>query len=277
MNKVLLSLVSFLLIFSGCTDKPYVIVQIADAQLGFTAAEKSQRTGSEFVNDLTYESDCLRKAVDMVNQIMPDAVVFTGDQVNYCDDEQQWAEFSAIISTVDKSVKLFHLPGNHDVRISGSKVDSSPFTERFGDDCFLHEERGVKLVGINTCVIKVGDSLETVQFQWLENVLVKKDPSDVALVFGHHPFFLADIDEPNSYFPIDSTKRRIYFDLFKKLETDAVYAGHRHCNCEGIYEDIPMKTTTSVAFQIGDCEPSIRVISVKDGEITDKLVEIFSE
>ena len=54
---------------TACAADPFVIVQIADAQLGFTAAEVSQREGTEYVNDLTYETECLKKAVEMINDM----------------------------------------------------------------------------------------------------------------------------------------------------------------------------------------------------------------
>lgn len=117
MKRLAYFIISFFALMS-CAEKPYVIVQIADAQLGFTAADKSQKEGTEYVNDLTYEIECLTKAVSMVNQIQPDAVVFTGDQVNRHYDAEQWDAFAKVISDIDPSIKVFHIPGNHDVVIS---------------------------------------------------------------------------------------------------------------------------------------------------------------
>ena len=42
MKRLAYFLISFFALMS-CAEKPYVIVQIADAQLGFTAADKSQK------------------------------------------------------------------------------------------------------------------------------------------------------------------------------------------------------------------------------------------
>ena len=61
--KRLLTVILTSLILLSCADRPYVIIQIADAQLGFTAAEISQREGTGYVNDLSYETECLTKAV----------------------------------------------------------------------------------------------------------------------------------------------------------------------------------------------------------------------
>lgn len=273
MKKLLfIVLIAFL---SGCSQKPYVIVQIADAQLGFTAADLSQRTGSEYVNDLTYESDCLIRAVDLVNEIRPDAVVFTGDQVNYADNEEQWTAFANIVSGISDDINVFHVPGNHDVLIRNGKVDTAPFARHYGEDRFIHSDRGVNLVGLNTNLIMCGDSLEGDQVNWLKASLAGVADEDVTIVFGHHPVFMSDIDEPDTYFAVKKSKRRFYFDLFAELGVDAVYAGHRHESFDGVYEGIPMKTTTSVAFQIGDSKPSVRVVSIEDGIVTDQLVEIY--
>lgn len=270
---VFLSALSAIMLVS-CAEKPYVIVQIADAQLGFSAAERSQREGTPYVNDLTYEADCMSSAVVMVNGLKPDAVVFTGDQVNRPDNEEQWNRFAEIIAGIDPSVMVFHLPGNHDVHISDSKVDSSPFMDRYGDDRFFHSEKGINLVGINTNLIKYDDRLEEAQITWLKEVLAESKAEETTILFGHHPFFMTDVDEPDSYFPIGKDKRRNYFEMFSDLGVDAVYAGHRHNNSEGEYAGIPMKTTTSVAFQIGDSRPSIRVITVEDGTVSDTLLPL---
>lgn len=255
---------------TACAADPYVIVQVADAQLGFTAADVSQKEGTEYVNDLTYESECLKRAVEVINDIRPDAVVFTGDQVNRAADEEQWTVFAEIISNIDKSVNVFHLPGNHDVVISEGNVDSTPFTSRYGEDRFVFSERGVRLAGINSNLIKYDDPREAEQMEWLSEALQKED-DEVSIVFAHHPFFMSDIDEEDGYFQIQKAKRHGYFDLFEDKGVDAVYAGHRHNNAEGTYGTMPVRTTTSVAFQIGEARPSIRVITVSDGTILDEL------
>ena len=272
--KKLLILIYALALSTGCVKRPYVIVQIADAQLGFTAADRSQREGSRFDNDLTYEVVRLQMAVDMINDIRPNAVVFTGDQVNYPDNKEQWDTFDEIAARLHKKIKVFHIPGNHDVVFNEGRVDATPFTERYGDDRFVFSERGVKIVGINTNLIQYDDEMEYDQIDWLESVLEKNSNEHVTVIFGHHPFFLSDIDEPDSYFPIKQSKRRDYFELFKAFDVDAVYAGHRHETFEGEFNGIPMKTTTSVAYQIGQSKPSVRIITVESGMVTDRLLEI---
>lgn len=273
MKKLFILIASALLVL-GCADKPYVIVQIADSQLGFTAADKSQKEGTEYVNDLTFEIDCLTKAVAKVNEMKPDAVVFTGDQVNRHYDGEQWDSFAEVISSIDPSVKVLHIPGNHDVAISDGTVDSTPFTDRYGNDRFMLCERGVRLVGINSNLIKYDDPRETELLEWMKDALKKNDASEVTLLFSHHPFFLKEIGEEDGYFQIQKSKRQTYFDLCAESDVDALYAGHLHNNSSGEYSGMPVRTTTSVAFQIGDAQPSIRVITIADGVISDRLLNI---
>ena len=274
MKRLAYFLISFFALMS-CAEKPYVIVQIADAQLGFTAADKSQKEGTEYVNDLTYEIDWLTKAVSMVNEIQPDAVVFTGDQVNRHYDAEQWDAFAKVISDIDPSIKVYHIPGNHDVIISEGNVDSTPFTDRYGEDRFIHVDRGVRLAGINSNFIKYNDPCEAEQIGWMKDVLTKDTPEEVSIIFSHHPFFLKNIDEEDGYFQIQKDKRQEYFNICTELDVNALYAGHLHNDSEGSYEGIPVSTTTSVAFQIGPAQPSIRVITVSDGEVSDVLITVI--
>ena len=273
MKRILLIIASALVLWS-CAERPYVIVQIADAQLGFTAADRHQREGGEYVNDLTYEVACLKKAVQMVNEIRPDAVVFTGDQVNRCGDAEQWDSFAEVIAAIDPAVKVLHIPGNHDVVISERMVDNAPFTERYGNDRFVHRERGVRIVGVNSNLIKYNDPREEAQIQWMREVLAKETDNEVSILFSHHPFFLNEIDEEDGYFQIQKSKRKDYFGLCTELHVDALYAGHLHNNSEGDYDGLPVRTTTSVAFQIGPQQPSIRIITVEEGTVKDELKAI---
>lgn len=98
----------------------------------------------------------------------------------------RWDTFAQIISGLDESITVLHVPGNHDVVLGDNGVDSTPFTSRYGDDRFCRLENGVRIVGINTNLIKYGDSLEAGQKDWLKEVLKKDSPDEVTLVFGHH-------------------------------------------------------------------------------------------
>jgi hypothetical protein len=90
MKKLFLCLV-MTAVLASCS-KPYVIVQIADAQLGFTASDKCKAEGREFDENVSYELSYLRKAVAKVNEINPDA--------------QEWYALSKGIYGIPYSAKL---------------------------------------------------------------------------------------------------------------------------------------------------------------------------
>lgn len=277
MKKLLKQILAFTaaaFLTMSCT-KPFVIVQVADVQMGFAAAAMAGKSGEECADDVAFELECLSKVVDVVNEICPDVVVFTGDQVNVAGNQAQWDAFEETVRRVRSEVKILYLPGNHDVAISTGSVDCGEFIGRYGADRFCYCANGVKLVGINTNLIAQDDPQETEQFDWLEGVLKNNSRrDDCTIVFGHHPFFLNDIDEPDSYFPIMKSKRRLYFDLFASTGVDAVYAGHRHETFDSSFSGLPMKTTTSAAYQIGRSKPSVRVIVVEKEKIHDELRQL---
>lgn len=280
--KKLLYLAIAALSFAACS-RPYVVVQIADAQFGFTASDKCEAEGVEYDFDVKYERECLTKAVALVNDIKPDAVVFTGDQVHHALHDQEWKAFRRVIYGIDKDIDVFHLPGNHDVQvwdpalniktIGDHTIDMQPYELYNSRSQFCHEEKGLALVGINSNLVKYEDPREGDQFAWLQKVL-DRNKDKVTLIFGHHPFFLKDIEEEDGYFQIQKSKRKIYFELFDKYGVDAVYTGHLHDNSEGEYLGIPSKTTTSVARQLGGGQPSVRVITVSKGKVYDEIVPI---
>lgn len=269
MKKILLSLLVVAAALASC-NKPYVVVQVADPQLGFDADVKWQQSGQEYVDDLTYETEYLMKAVAEINSIKPDAVVFTGDNVHRCANEHQWYTFRSILARLHPEIGLFFVPGNHDVEATDGDVINAPFSVYLGKDRFAYKERGVNLVGLNTNYIKFNDAREEEQLEWLKTALKKNKQSEVTLVFGHHPFFKENIDEEDSS-QIQKAKRHTYFDLFKSMGVNAVYAGHLHALREGEYEGIPMRTMTSVAYQLGEAQPSIRIITISRNGISDEV------
>lgn len=259
-------------IVAACKSNTVTIVQIADAQLGFDAAVKGSVPGAEYVNDLTFEVECLKATVAKVNEIKPDIVVFTGDQVHLAADLEQWDAFLQIIDGIDPSIKVYHLPGNHDHVFNGGVADATDFIARFGSDRFFAKDAGVNLIGLNTSLIYFNSDSEQGQMEWLESSLAQTNKDEVTLVFGHHPYFCEDIDENDTHVQITKGKRRQYFDLFKEHGVDAVFAGHLHDNRAAEYEGIPMLTTTSSGYQLGDASASVRLITVSGTKVTEELL-----
>lgn len=272
-----IALLSTLCALISCSPKTFTVVQIADAQLGFDAAIKGQVPGAEYVNDLTYEATLLAQAVEYVNELNPDVVIFTGDQINLPENTEQWDTFDSIISDINGEIVVRHLPGNHDVYHVKDGIDLTPFACRYGEDRFVYHHDNVCLIGLNSNYIKYNDPREEEQYEWLQKTLSQLEKDTITLIFCHHSFFLTDIEEGDSYFPIQKDKRKRYFDLFAQYGVRGVYAGHLHNNSDGEYNGIAMKTSTSSAYQLGEAQPSVRVIEIQDGVVLKDGMHAFSQ
>ena len=143
-----------------------VIVQLSDPQFGYWSDNR----------EMTREIEACGEAVRRINRLKPDLVVVTGDLVNRYDDAEQWRAFDSVISGLDKQIKVVCLPGNHDQKISGDKVDCTVFKEHYGADRFALALKGNLLLGINSSYIKHCDpEQEPAQKAWLEEQLGKSD------------------------------------------------------------------------------------------------------
>lgn len=264
---------------ASCSPKIFSIVQIADAQLGFDAAVKGQEPGATYVNDLTYEKECFERAAESIRGLKPDMIVFTGDQIHRPLDQEQWDAFGELLTLLPDNAVVKHLPGNHDLLISEGKVDCTPFASRYGEDRFVYKKGSFCIIGINSSLIKHNDPREEEQYEWLKTTLEKTGPNCVKVIFCHHPFFVSNIDEEDGYMTIPKDKRRKYMDLFADNCVCAVYAGHLHHSAEGEYRGVAMMTTTSVGYQLGEDDASVRYITLTTGRgreaLKDTIVEML--
>ncbi len=124
------------------------IVQISDAHLG--------TFGTNF--------DPIRKAVQMINELNPDYVFFTGDLVNnHADEALPWIEIFGSIKAKEGKFSVF---GNHDYA-------------DYGD--FTHEERKKSVQQLKQIHKEMG-------FQLLEdqNIALTKDGAQIRLVGVHN-------------------------------------------------------------------------------------------
>lgn len=255
--KRLIFLLSVLSLAACGTDDTVVIFQVSDPQMGFYTRNK----------DMEYEIGTFTKAVEAINAVSPDAVVFTGDLVHNCKDEAQWAEFKRIEGMLDGSIRRFHIPGNHDIVCKNGVFDMDPFIEHIGPDRFCDRVGNVLLVGMNTDILKYTEDtpMEQEQIEWLRNSLSSKENGVVSIVFGHHPFFLTAPDEPEEYFNIKPEKREKYLGIFRSCKVDAVFCGHKHDNYETADGDIPVVTTSAIGKPLGDAPSGVRVIVCSAG------------
>ena len=241
---------------------PYFFVQISDPQFGMNEADKG--FGLE-----TYKYD---KAVKAVNRLKPDFVVITGDLVNNKDSASQITEFKRLTSMINKNIKVWYVPGNHDIGQPPTKIDIDKFIANYGHDRFAFKHKESTFIGLNSCIIKSDNpGEEEIQMKWLRTELDNSATSNHIIVFTHYPFFINTPDEPETYSNISIAKRNTYFTIFNEKGVDAVFAGHLHNNGAGKSGNVEMITTNAVAKSNGKGPSGIRVIKV----YPDRIESVF--
>src|SRR3954454_25255729 len=85
--------------------EPFSFIQMSDPQFGMFT--KNQGFEHETAN--------FEFAVAAANRMKPAFVVITGDLINDSGNAAQAAEYHRIAAKLDTRIKLFSVPGNHDV------------------------------------------------------------------------------------------------------------------------------------------------------------------
>ena len=237
MRKKIISVVCFLLaVFVShgiaADSAPFFFLQLSDPQFGFMDNNKS----------ISAETEAMNKAVTAINQLKPPFVVITGDFVNNSKSKEQIAAYKSMIAQIDSSVKVYMIPGNHDIgKVSRASIDN--YKKNYGEPHFSFRYGDCAFIGIDSNIIKEEDKeREEVQFKWLEQELQKTKDARFKFVFTHCSVFLKRMDEPVNYSNFSLPMREKYVRLFQKYGVNAIFAGHLHNNAYGKVGNMEMIT-----------------------------------
>ncbi len=233
-------------------EEPFYFIQITDPQLGMMEDNKS------FVKEI----DLMKKAASAINKLDPAFIVITGDFVHNGKDEAQLDAFNKLTKLFREDIPLYLLPGNHDIEEDGpagydaylKRYNYDRFTFRYGTTCFT---------GINTQLVRLGLSpQEEEQYEWLKNTLESEKGCRRHILFGHHPFFLRNRSEDDSYQNIPLARRAKYLDLFQEHNVTHLFVGHLHYNHTATEGNLTIQATSALGQQIGNDLSGIRIVNV---------------
>lgn len=272
--KVTQNLIVFLFILlltpevSGKSPRElFTFVQMTDIQMGMISKNTN--------NDA--EIGLYTAAIQEVNRLKPAFVVITGDFVNNRTDTNQINAFKKLTALINKKIRVFLIPGNHDVGQIPDKEKLDFYFGYYPPDKFDFMYKGVQFTGINSCLINSGIEEEVQQMDWLKTTLTKQSTKVRKIIFTHHPFFITDIHEKDSYSNIPLAKRIEYMQLFKNNGVKFIFAGHYHNNAQAQHEGIQMITTSAVGKPLGNAKSGFRVVTVYKDSISHKYVELPAE
>lgn len=258
---------------AACTpgQKTFTFVQITDPQMRFT-----RDTGIEGTDAFQLDSIHLEQAVARINALSPDFVVVTGDMVHDVNNESDQKTYKELIGKIDKSIPVYHVPGNHDIRDGADNSLIDAYISRFGYDRFSFSHKGNRFIGINSNIIRgANGTREPEQFEWLSDELASaKKKHEPVYVFAHCPVFLDNMDEEVSYHAFQPEMRRKYWDLFKEGGVKAMIAGHLHYNKSTEFEGIQTVITgpTGYSFEQGGNKEGLRLWTISPDGFSSEFI-----
>ena len=269
MRKKIISVVCFLLaVFVShgiaADSAPFFFLQLSDPQFGFIDNNKS----------ISAETEAMNKAVTAINQLKPPFVVITGDFVNNSKSKEQIAAYKSMIAQIDSSVKVYMIPGNHDIgKVSRASIDN--YKKNYGETHFSFRYGDCVFIGIDSNIIKEEDKeREEVQFKWLEQELQKTKDARFKFVFTHCSVFLKRMDEPVNYSNFSLPMREKYVRLFQKYGVNAIFAGHLHNNAYGKVGNMEMITIGPVGKVLGTGYQGMNLVKVYPDRFISEFIAL---
>ena len=269
MRKKIISVVCFLLaVFVShgiaADSAPFFFLQLSDPQFGFIDNNKS----------ISAETEAMNKAVTAINQLKPPFVVITGDFVNNSKSKEQIAAYKSMVAQIDSSVKVYMIPGNHDIgKVSRASIDN--YKKNYGETHFSFRYGDCAFIGIDSNIIKEEDKeREEVQFKWLEQELQKTKDARFKFVFTHCSVFLKRMDEPVNYSNFSLPMREKYVHLFQKYGVNAIFAGHLHNNAYGKVGNMEMITIGPVGKVLGTGYQGMNLVKVYPDRFISEFIAL---
>ena len=269
MRKKIISVVCFLLaVFVShgiaADSAPFFFLQLSDPQFGFMDNNKS----------ISAETEAMNKAVTAINQLKPPFVVITGDFVNNSKSKEQIAAYKSMIAQIDSSVKVYMIPGNHDIgKVSRASIDN--YKKNYGEPHFSFRYGDCAFIGIDSNIIKEEDKeREEVQFKWLEQELQKTKDARFKFVFTHCSVFLKRMDEPVNYSNFSLPMREKYVRLFQKYGVNAIFAGHLHNNAYGKVGNMEMITIGPIGKVLGTGYQGMNLVKVYPDRFISEFIAL---
>ena len=111
---------------TACALAGQTFIQMSDPQFGMYSKNAN----------FTHETANFEFAIATANRLKPAFVVVTGDLINEGGNAAQAAEYHRIATKLAPNIKLYSVPGNHDVGNEPTAETLARYRERFGPDYY---------------------------------------------------------------------------------------------------------------------------------------------
>jgi 3',5'-cyclic AMP phosphodiesterase CpdA len=222
------------------------------------------------VEGFEWDAARYREAVAAVNRLQPAFVVIGGDLVDDPNADDQVEAFFEITAGIDDEIPIRWVPGNHDIAFDAkvpTPASLASYRERFGDDLVSFTFDGTLYLGLNTTVIdqpqEVPGEWER-QLAWLDDELATaaRLGVDRVVAIGHHPLFLDDPDEADTYWNLPRDRRTILLDRFAAAGVRLGFSGHWHRNHLAVGSHFTQVVSGPVGYPLGNDPSGYRVVEM---------------
>lgn len=264
---------------------------MADCQLGAFAsfsgmtaadvvryAEQGMRVDEgPHVEGFEWDAERYSAAIAAANALRPEFVVMGGDMVDDPSSEEQLEAVLRITSGLDSAIPMLWVPGNHDIAVDTvhpTMHSIDKYRETFGPDYYVFDHGSVRFLILDTVVI---DSPEQArgeldeQMSWFEWEVDRAREQQIQVVlFGHHPLFLHDPEEPDLYWNLPRERRDSLLQMIHRGGIRHAFAGHWHRNSVAHDGQFEMVTSGAVGYPLGDDPSGFRVVSIEHGNVSHR-------
>ena len=232
----------------------------------------------------------LRKVVSIANEQKPDFLVITGDILDDIHDDYSKEKFKNEIENLDDSIKLYLVPGNHDVGedpLVPSRTGIARYKELFGKDYYSFEIKGILFVVINSSLFmapKVLQSEFLQQNRYIQELIKAEDPKKPIIIFSHHPPYLdkqfpAEFgkktkQESDGYWEFPIETRESLFKIINGKNVMAFFTGHLHENKITRFKNIDIIVTSAIGLPLGNDPSGYRVVEILNQKFEHKFYSI---
>ena len=241
-------------------------IQMSDPQFGMYTENKG----------FAQETANFEFAIATANRLKPAFVVLTGDLVNAAGDAAQIAEFKRVAGKLDKSIRLFLMPGNHDLGNEPTKESLAKYREQFGPDYYTFRVGDITGIVLNSSLEKDPHNVpeEAAKMEaWFRAELAKAQRDKHVIVFQHIPFFLKDANEEDRYENIPPETRQRYLKMLHEYGVKQVFAGHYHATSEARDGALEMVITGPVGKPVPPARSGLRIVTVTPAGVTHKYYD----
>ena len=241
-------------------------IQMSDPQFGMY-------TGNQ---GFDHETANFEFAVATANRLKPAFVVLTGDLGNAAGDAAQIEEFKRVAGKLDPNIRLFLMPGNHDVGNEPTKESLAKYRQQFGPDYYTFRVGEITGIVLNSNLEKGAQDVpaEAAKMEaWFRGELAQAQRDKHVIVFQHIPFFLNDANEEDRYENIPRETRQRYLKMLHEYGVKQVFAGHYHSTSEARDGDLEMITTGPVGKPTPPAKSGLRIVTVTPAGVTQKYYD----